>query len=372
MAHPLDDPAAQTLPRTFRDALLGYLGTGSEADLHAVSIAIAELLKREDTAGILQAMTAVYGELEAHLADPRGRRTLDLALALNGPILMLALSAPRVVRQLGSEAAERRALEEDVRAATLALARERELLGARVEERTADLLAAKADLQTIVFLASHDLRTPANAIDLSARVLADEVETGASDQARALVAEISAGARRILGRLHAFVELNRLQDRREDTAAVDFQTLVDTVWQARNAPDRITLRTSIETESAQLEPGIFRAIVEELIDNALTHGGPDLSVIAVRIRRYKGVIVMDVSDDGSGVPAEARERILRPFETLRPPEGDQAGNGVGLALVDKLLQLRGGTIRCDADPILGGARFRIAMRSWEVGCVNAV
>ncbi len=352
-------PASEKRSPSFRDALLGYLTTGAEADLHAASAIVAALLKREDTAGCLQALTAVHGDLEASLVDPRGRRALDLVLAINTPILMMALSAPPAIRALDFETAERQSLEEDVRAATLALARERELLEDRVAARTADLMAAKANLQTIVFLASHDLRTPANAIELSTRVLAEEMETTDSDQARALVAEIGAAARRILGRLHAFVELNRLEDRREDAVPVDFKALVHAVWQTRDAPSAITLQTAIDIDSARLEAGIVRAIVEELVDNALAHGGPTLSTIAVRIRREQASILLDVADDGRGVPTQARQRIMRPFETLGPANADRDGNGVGLALVDKLLQLRGGMIRCDSDPILGGARFRI-------------
>ncbi len=78
--------------------------------------------------------------------------------------------------------------------------------------------------------------------------------------------------------------------------------------------------------------------------------------VEVHARPVTGGVEIQVDDDGPGVPAAERERILEPFVSRRA-----GGTGLGLSIVQQLARLHGGRLRVDASP-LGGARFSLYLQ----------
>lgn len=95
---------------------------------------------------------------------------------------------------------------------------------------------------------------------------------------------------------------------------------------------------------------VARAIVNLLL-NAREAVGPE-----GRVRVHASVagndLVIEVEDDGPGVPDRVRERLFEPFVT-----GKVRGIGLGLAIVMQVVEAHGGTVDADRSPTLGGARF---------------
>jgi signal transduction histidine kinase len=98
---------------------------------------------------------------------------------------------------------------------------------------------------------------------------------------------------------------------------------------------------------------IERAVMN-LIQNAIEHGG-NAGRISVGVSARA---LIEVADEGSGVPPEERERIFEPFHRLRPRSH---GAGLGLNLVREIMQLHGGHIEVVGD-VAKGACFRMAFR----------
>jgi signal transduction histidine kinase len=70
-----------------------------------------------------------------------------------------------------------------------------------------------------------------------------------------------------------------------------------------------------------------------------------------------------IEDDGPGIPIEERERIFQPFYRLdRSRDRETGGFGLGLAIAQKAVALHGGHIAV-AESALGGAKFRLVLRS---------
>lgn len=91
---------------------------------------------------------------------------------------------------------------------------------------------------------------------------------------------------------------------------------------------------------------LLAAAFSNLIDNALQHGGPDLSRIAVSLERAKDLLHLVVFDDGAGLPPEQVPVALSRFGQLQPG----VGSGLGLAIVDEVARHHGGAIRFDPVP----------------------
>lgn len=217
--------------------------------------------------------------------------------------------------------------------------------------------SAERDLDELAYAASHDLRAPLVALSQITESLEQELERGEAG---------SEAVRTHLGEI-------RRQLRRNDTLLQG----IAQYWRAGGQPSRQALPTSlaslVEEASGGLAappgavieavPGaptlrVDRAAVVEalraLIDNALRHAARDAVHVRVSAEaRRAGGWAFTVCDDGPGIPPAYREHVWRLFFTLKPRRGD-AGPGVGLAMVRRLVELRGGEVWI-ADAPGGGA-----------------
>jgi signal transduction histidine kinase len=122
---------------------------------------------------------------------------------------------------------------------------------------------------------------------------------------------------------------------------------------------RVDVRDPVE---ASVDPAAFRQILLNLLDNAVKYGRAG-QIIVVSIAHDGTAAVLSVSDEGPGVPPEARTRIFAPYSRLVTASTSAvAGTGIGLAVVRELVRLHGGTIRVDDAPG-GGASFIVAFRA---------
>ena len=107
------------------------------------------------------------------------------------------------------------------------------------------------------------------------------------------------------------------------------------------------------TRLAADERLLHRAL-SNLIHNAVRHAE---RTVAVTLTVTPGAVVVDVDDDGAGVPSADRELIFEPFTRLGD-EQRRGSAGLGLAIAQRAVEAHGGTLTCLDAPI-GGARFRL-------------
>ncbi len=92
-----------------------------------------------------------------------------------------------------------------------------------------------------------------------------------------------------------------------------------------------------------LRPTAFSRLVTNLIDNAIAYGAPP---VEVSTDINEGRVVLDVADRGPGIAPEQVERLKQPFTRASAARADAsgvAGAGLGLAIVDRIARLHGGT-----------------------------
>ena len=113
-------------------------------------------------------------------------------------------------------------------------------------------------------------------------------------------------------------------------------------------------------------------VITNLIDNARSFIERNTGRIDVAMRRLKGKrIEITVTDNGPGIPDDAKERIFERFYTDRPGDGEFGQNsGLGLAISRQIIESHGGTLTAgnavDPDGNVTGARFRIVVPAAQV------
>ena len=111
------------------------------------------------------------------------------------------------------------------------------------------------------------------------------------------------------------------------------------------------LAESVEGSEAQLS-----TVLDNLIDNAFEHAGPDVSVEVRALARVGKQTGFEVIDDGPGISPANRARIFDRFFTTNREQG---GTGLGLALVHRIVETHGGTIELESAP--GCTRMRVRL-----------
>ena len=122
---------------------------------------------------------------------------------------------------------------------------------------------------------------------------------------------------------------------------------------------RLRLDVKIEDLVLFADRGKLRLILENLLSNAIKYS-PRGGMITVRAHASAADLVLEVADDGAGIPLAERASVFEAFHTGRAPGGHVRGTGIGLSVVHEFVQAHHGTIEI-VDGEFRGAHFRISM-----------
>jgi two-component system sensor histidine kinase BaeS len=234
---------------------------------------------------------------------------------------------------------------------------------ARSIDTMADRLAAARDQQRQFLLSvSHDLRTPLTSILGYAEAIAE----GATDDPAAAAEVVTVEARRLERLVRDLLDLARLDARQfsltlRPVALAPVLTAAAAAAQPVLAAAGLTLTTSIADGDelwATADPDRAAQVVANLLENAGKFAAS--AVLLHGATRPDGWVVVTVSDDGPGIPADEADRVfLRGYRSPRTPTR-QVGTGLGLAIVAELTAAMGGTVAAvPADPTAAGQPGRL-------------
>lgn len=140
------------------------------------------------------------------------------------------------------------------------------------------------------------------------------------------------------------------------------QVLAETV--PEDSPVRCHLLSRLDQPSGKVcfEPKYLARALGNLVGNAVNHAESQVRVV---IERDGADCVLHVDDDGSGIPAADRERVLAPFIRLDASRSRASGGfGLGLAIVARILEWHGGLVEIGESP-LGGARVTLVWPGYD-------
>ena len=243
---------------------------------------------------------------------------------------------------------ERRLAEEALRTA---FDREREI--------TRQLRAVDEMKNTFLQAVSHELRTPLSAVLGFALTLEREEVRLEPDESREIVHRLAVNARKLERLLSDLLDLDRLgrgiiAPRRR---TIDVGRLAETVVDGMDITDDHRVTVEALPTQCDVDPAKVERIIENLVSNAVRHT-PAGTSIWVRVSQEEGGVLLEVTDDGPGVPEDLREAIFEPFRQAPGLRPHSPGVGMGLTLVARFAELHGGKAWVEPRDG-GGASFRV-------------
>ena len=204
--------------------------------------------------------------------------------------------------------------------------------------------------------ASHELRSPLAVIRQAA-----EIARAYPDRvgAQALADDVLAESERLEQLVSALLLLARLEGDESASDVVDLDDLVLTeVARARAGADVAVDARAVGAGRTRGSAVLLGQVVRNLLDNACRHAA---GTVSVSLSEQGDAVVLEVADDGAGIPEADRSRVFERFVRLDDARArDEGGSGLGLAIVRKIVDSAGGTVGVDEGPA-GGARFTVRL-----------
>ncbi len=234
------------------------------------------------------------------------------------------------------------------KADALALVDAREMLEARVQKRTQDLLRSNTELEQFAYIASHDLQTPLRHISSYVQLLTNKIKKTHTfdDKAEKWIHYILSGTKQmksLISDLLAYSRIGRIDVKIEeiDTAEVIAQItneIQDSI-RASNAKLVYTKLPNIFGIKSQIEQ-----LFLNLIENAIKFRTADIDpVVTINCEDQGEFWKFSVSDNGIGIESKYAERIFLMFHRLHSQDS-YSGTGIGLAICKKIVEFHDGKI----------------------------
>ena len=224
---------------------------------------------------------------------------------------------------------------------------------------TGAAVGSDTDARRYVAMAVHDLRNPLNVISGYGGLLADGTLGSLAPEQTEAVEAINRQVTVLLGLIEQLIDFDRLT--RTETS------LSPSVVEMRELFDELRERCFASTPGTVMWPGAeaafafvtdrrrLFAIVQNLVDNALKHGGP--SAVTVSCTRRDGRLIVSVADEGPGIPAAVKQALTDRDAGDRLRE---RGAGLGLFTVACYVKALGGKLDVRA-PESGGTVLEVSL-----------
>jgi signal transduction histidine kinase len=204
--------------------------------------------------------------------------------------------------------------------------------------RVSSLEQLKSDM---IRIAAHDLRNPLNVINTSIalirRVTDEENRITYLDQLQSAANQM----KRIISDILSLERIEQMQGSEGELLNLnEMAAAVASTFrmQAETKGQRLLLETADGNSAVQADPAQLREAVGNLLNNAIKYTPYD-GLITIRVRKEDEMIILEVEDNGYGIPDDQQDKLFMPFQRAQSPEtANIDGNGLGLYLIKNIVE----------------------------------
>jgi signal transduction histidine kinase len=195
------------------------------------------------------------------------------------------------------------------------------------------------ELNEFISIASHDLKSPVNAIKNLINWIEEDTKDGMTEdhpKHYKMIKNSVARLNRLLTGLGNYTQISREESIIEN---ISLKVLVDDCCATLSVSDKFVFE--VDECLIELPRPHLQILLSQLISNAVKHHDKGEGHIKVRCISNVNNYELSVIDDGPGIPAELHVKIFKPFQTLKSKDEIES-SGLGLAIVKKIMKLYSG------------------------------
>ena len=232
-----------------------------------------------------------------------------------------------------------------------------ESLEARIRERTAELEASNQDLAQFAYIASHDLQEPLRMVASYVQLLEKRYSDKLDDDAREFIHFAADGAKRMQQLIQDLLAFSRVQTHARSPSLISSEAALEKALknlrlQLKETGADIQVGTLPEVHA---DPAQLSQLFQNLIGNALKFCS-QTPRIRVNAEESPTSWRISVEDNGIGMTTQDAKKIFDPFSRLHTRE-EFAGNGIGLAICQRIAERHGGKLWVHSTPKVGSVFY---------------
>lgn len=214
-----------------------------------------------------------------------------------------------------------------------------------LQAKAEELTRSNQELEQFAYVASHDLQEPLRTVSGFAQLLARRYRGKLDADADEFIGYITGGVARMKSLIEDLLAFSRVQRSHASAAPVPLDGVLAealaNLGGAIDAAGATVTHTPLPTLAVDARQ--FTQLLQNLVGNAIKFRGALAPVIHVAAEQRQRDWLFSVSDNGIGIDAESAERVFGLFQRLHNRE-DYEGNGIGLTICKKIVELHGGRI----------------------------
>lgn len=236
-----------------------------------------------------------------------------------------------------------------------------EHLESKVIERTAQLEIANKELESFSYSVSHDLRAPLRAINGYAKMLEEDYNKLFDGEGKRLLSIVQGNATKMGLLIDDLLTFSRLGKKEVNKTLLDMTAMAtDTINELKKGLDLKAKIIINDLDPVMADNALMSQVWINLLSNAIKYSSDKTnSVIEINSKKENNEVVYSVSDNGAGFDMQYVHKLFGVFQRLHSEE-EFEGTGVGLALVQRIINKHGGKIWAQGE-VGKGATFYFSL-----------
>lgn len=220
---------------------------------------------------------------------------------------------------------------------------------------TQTLERTNKELDQFAHIVSHDLKAPLRAINNLSMWLEEDLRGSLTGDNLDMLRKLRGRVTRMESLINGILEYSKVGREEIPNEIFDVRQLVSEVIELLAPPDHIRVTIDVPPGGLEAPKTMLIQVFSNLISNAIKYNNKSIGLIRVGGREMESHFEFVVEDNGPGIPPEFHEKIFMIFQTLQSRDKFES-TGIGLTIVKRILEARGGSIRIES-PAGGGSSF---------------
>ena len=223
-----------------------------------------------------------------------------------------------------------------------------ETLEQHIASRTAEADRRAQYLEQFAYVTSHDLKAPLRAVSNLAAWIEEDLSEKLDDASREQLNLLRDRVQRMHNLIEGLLEYSRVGRSSEPESEGDTRELIDEIIDSLSPPQGFKIKIQDDMPTLYVDRLQLGQVFSNLISNAFKHHGGNKGKIRITGEELGKFCSFSVCDNGQGIDPKYHDKVFMMFQTLNSGDFENS-TGIGLALVKKIVEEHGGTIRLESD-----------------------